>query len=190
MKYDETWWNHWIYHILRGPGRNWSTACEESFSLTQSKHTVFQKKTVQYKVSSKLLRFYTQKHTVFSISNKGAQGSTREHNTHGWSQGSTFSNSSCTWGRVQSQLAEGQCLKTQRSLSWTSQTVSTSWSLRKKRKFNTWDELMHFVLIVWVSMSQCQLFQLFELFRNFGPSRLTMKALFLWCLSWIIFNSL
>lgn len=182
MKYDETWWNHWIYHILRGPGRNWSTACEESFSLTQSKHTVFQKKIVQYKVSSKLLRFYTQKHTVFSISNKGAQGSTREHNTHGWSQGSTFSNSSCTWGRVQSQLAEGQSLTTQRSLSWTSQTVST-WSLKE-------NESKNFVLIVWVSMSQRQLFQLLELFRNFGPSRLTMKALFLWCLSWIIFNSL
>ena len=112
------------------------------------------------------------------------QGSTREHNTqNGWSQGSTFSNSSCTWGRVQSQrFAEmGQSLKTQQSLSW---KVYLKKKTNPKIQHMRWDELMHFVLIVWVSMSQCQLFELFR------PSRLTMKALFLWCLSWLIFNSL
>lgn len=189
MVKDEIWWNMMKHDEITGsiisfgvPGETDRRPVRNLFRLHSQNTPSSKKKIVQYKVSSKLLRFYTQKHTVFSISNKGAQGSTREHNTHGWSQGSTFSNSSCTWGRVQSQLAEGQSLTTQRSLSWTSQTVST-WSLKK-------NESKNFVLIVWVSMSQRQLFQLLELFRNFGPSRLTMKALFLWCLSWIIFNSL
>lgn len=76
MKYDETWWNHWIYHILRGPGRNWSTACEESFSLTQSKHTVFQKKnrTVQSVIKTSTI-LHTKTHRVQHFE----QGSTREH---------------------------------------------------------------------------------------------------------------
>ena len=71
------------------------------------------------------------------------QGSTREHNTqNGWSQGSTFSNSSCTWGRVQSQrFAEmGQSLKTQQSLSW------KVYLKKRIQKFNTWDEMSSCIL--------------------------------------------
>jgi len=80
MKYDETWWNHWIYHILRGPGRNWSTACEESFSLTQSKHTVFQKKKSYSTKCHQSFYDSTHKNTPCSAfrtrEHKGAQEST------------------------------------------------------------------------------------------------------------------
>ena len=113
---DEIWWNMMKSLDLSHPSGSRAKLIDGLwgvfFAYTIKTHRL-PKKIVQYKVSF----LHTKTHRVQHFE----QGRTREHNTCGWSQGSTFSNSSCTWGRVQShQLAEGQSLKTQRSLSWKS----------------------------------------------------------------------